>query len=89
MSVIYWKVTFFAKDEGPLVENMRRLRDAWVLCQPYPEVDGKEWKTETWESVKSAFESGTTSMLVSWTTDHTAHTIIDQVEADEFPPYDD
>jgi hypothetical protein len=85
MTVIYWKVTFFVKGEDTITDNMRRLRDAWVLAQPYPHYDGKDWTTHNWETVKAAFESGATSMLVAWASDHTAHTVIDQIEADEYP----
>jgi hypothetical protein len=89
MPVIIWRVTFFEKDETPIVDNMRRLRDAWVLAQPYPHLDGKTWTIKDWETVRSAFEEQKqTSMLVAWATDHTAHTIIDRIEADEFPDDD-
>jgi hypothetical protein len=89
MPVIIWRVTFFEKDETPIVDNMRRLRDAWVLAQPYPHIDKKEWNVEAWETVKAAFEEQKqTSMLVAWATCHTAHTIIDRIEAEEFPDDD-
>lgn len=90
MPVVYWKVSFFAKGETPIIDNMRRLRDAWTLAQPYPEMDGKEWVTESWETVKAAFEErNVTSLLVAWAKNHTSHTIIDQIEAEQYPPYDD
>jgi hypothetical protein len=89
MTVTIWRVSFFAKGERPIVDDMRRLRDAWVLAQPYPELDDKDWTTESWETVKKRFEEEKeTSMLVSWTKDHSAHTIIDKIEADAFPDDD-
>jgi hypothetical protein len=90
MPVIIWRVTFFEKGEEPIVDNMRRLRDAWVLAQPYPDVDGKDWVIEAWETVKAKFEEEkATSMLVAWASDHTAHTIIDKIEAEDYPKDDD
>jgi hypothetical protein len=53
-------------------------------------VDGKDWVIEAWETVKAKFEEEkATSMLVAWASDHTAHTIIDKIEAEDYPKDDD